>query len=69
VLIPTTILRPVITTAASTEFPAAARFSVRIKSCEEMAGVPDMQKLSPLGAESAKQIGITVSSCMAAPEE
>jgi hypothetical protein len=44
------------TSAASTEFPAAARFSERIKSGEEMAGLPDMQELSPLRVESAKQI-------------
>ena len=44
------------TTAARTEFPAAERFSARIKSDEEMAGLPDMQELSPLRAESAKQI-------------
>ncbi len=54
VLTPTRILRPVMTTAARTEFPAAARFSERIKSEGEMAGLPDMQKLSPLSEESAK---------------
>ncbi len=54
VLNPTTTLRPVMTTAARTEFPAAARFSERIKSDEEMAGLPDMQELSPLRVESAK---------------
>ena len=41
-------LQPVITTAASTELPAAARFSARINSDEGMAGFPDMQELSPL---------------------
>jgi hypothetical protein len=46
------------TIAAMTEFPAAARFSERIKSEAEMAGLPDMHKLSPLPAESAKQIGV-----------
>jgi hypothetical protein len=56
VLKPTTILRLVITTAARTEFPAAARFSERINSDEGMAGLPDMQELSLLRAESAKQI-------------
>jgi hypothetical protein len=34
------------TTAASTEFPAAARFSARIMSDGEIAGVPDMVALS-----------------------
>jgi hypothetical protein len=56
VLTPTTILRLVMTTAARTEFPAAARFSERITSDEEMAGLSDMQELSPLPAESGKQI-------------
>ena len=56
VLNPTTILSPVMTTAARTEFPAAERFSARIKSEGEMAGLPDMQELSPLRRESAKQI-------------
>jgi hypothetical protein len=36
------------TTAASTELPAAERFSARINSDEGIAGVPDMQELSPL---------------------
>jgi hypothetical protein len=44
------------TTAARTEFPAAERFSERINSDEENAELPDMQELSPLRAESAKQI-------------
>jgi hypothetical protein len=56
VLNPTTTLSPVMTTAARTELPAAARFSARINSDEGMAGFPDMQELSPLVAESAKQI-------------
>src|SRR5450755_3928359 len=59
VLNPTTILRLVMTIAARTEFPAAARFSERIKSDGEMAGLPDMHELSPLPAESAKQITVT----------
>ena len=59
---PTTIFRAVITTAATTEFPAAARFSARIKSEGEMAGLPDMQELSPLQAESAKQIAAATTS-------
>src|SRR5580765_8486541 len=54
---PTAAFRPVITTAASTEFPAAARFSARIKSEGEMAGVPDMLELSLLEGKSAKRIG------------
>ena len=37
------------TMAASTEFPAAERFSARINSEGEIAGVPDMQELSPEG--------------------
>ncbi len=44
------------TTAARTEFPAAERFSERINSDEENAELPAMQELSPLRAESAKQI-------------
>ncbi len=43
------------TTAARTEFPAAERFSERINS-DENAELPDMQELSPLRAEIAKQI-------------
>lgn len=54
------------TIAARTEFPAAARFSVRIKSDGEIAGLPDMQELSLLRAESAKQIETAVSACEAA---
>jgi hypothetical protein len=56
VLNPTAALRPVISTAAKTECPAAERFSERIKSDEEMADPPDMQELSPLRVQSAKQI-------------
>src|SRR5579864_5021983 len=52
---PTTNLRPVITRAARTEFPATARFSARIKSDGDNAGVPDILELSPLGAETAKR--------------
>ena len=37
---------PVMTTAASTEFPATVRFSARIMSEGEIAGVPDMLALS-----------------------
>jgi hypothetical protein len=44
------------TIAASTEPPAAERFSARIDSEDGMAGLPDMQELSLLRAESAKQI-------------
>jgi hypothetical protein len=44
----------VITTAANTEFPAAARFSARISSGGEMADVPDMVKLSLVRKETAK---------------
>ena len=51
------------TTAARTEFPAAERFSERINSDEENAELPDMQELSPLRAESAKQIAATADSC------
>jgi len=57
VLNPTAAFRLVITTAAKTEFPAAERFSERINSGEEMAD-PDMQELSPLRAQSAKQIAV-----------
>src|ERR1700756_3046762 len=56
VLKPTTILSVVITRAASTELPAAERFSARINSDEGMAGFPDMEELSLLREESAKQI-------------
>jgi hypothetical protein len=35
---------------------AAERFSARINSEDGMAGLPDMQELSPLRGESAKQI-------------
>src|SRR4029077_9122928 len=59
VLNPTPTLSPVMTTAAKTELPAAARFSARINSDEGMAGLPDMQELSPLRGESAKQIAAT----------
>jgi hypothetical protein len=55
VVTPTTNLRPVITSAARTEFPATARFSARIKSDADIAGVIDMLELSPLGAETAKR--------------
>jgi chorismate mutase len=48
------------TTAASTEFPAAARFSERIKFADEIAELPDMHELSPLRAERAKQITLTI---------
>src|SRR5580704_11230824 len=51
---PTTTLSNVMTTAARTEFPATARFSARIDSDEETAGLPDMQALSPLHAVCAK---------------
>src|SRR5579864_2782181 len=40
---PTITFRPVITTAASTEFPAAARLSARIASGEKVARAPCMQ--------------------------
>jgi hypothetical protein len=43
------------TTAARTELPAAARFSARINSDEGMAGLPDIQELSPLEAKSANK--------------
>src|SRR5579859_297615 len=52
---PTTIFRPVMTTAAKTEFPAAERFSARINSADGMAGLPDMLALSLLGAKGVKQ--------------
>ncbi|MFZ0861684.1 MAG: hypothetical protein WAN18_13440, partial [Candidatus Sulfotelmatobacter sp.] len=55
-----TTLSPVMTTAARTELPAAARFSARINSDEGIAGFPDMQELSPLRAQSAKQIAAFV---------
>src|SRR3954470_24589442 len=54
VVSPTASLRPVMTIAANTEFPAAERFSARIKSDADIAGTPDMLALSPLRAESAK---------------
>src|ERR1700690_3156285 len=54
---PTAILSPVIKTAARTEFPAAERFSARISSDEERAGLPDMMALSPLAACCAKYGG------------
>jgi hypothetical protein len=44
------------TMAARTELPAAERFSARINSADETAGLPDMQELSPLRVQSAKQI-------------
>jgi hypothetical protein len=44
------------TTAASTEFPAAERFSARINSDDEMAGLPDMLALSLVRVKCAKQI-------------
>jgi len=50
------------TSAATTEVPAAERFSVRINSGELNAGDPDMQELSPLQRESAKQIEAAVRS-------
>ena len=53
---PTMIFSVVMTTAAKTEFPAAARFSARIRSVGEMAGLPDMQSLSSQAGESAKRI-------------
>ena len=56
---PTTIFSPVMTTAASTEVPAAVRFSVRIDPGEYTAGFPDMQELSLVGAECAKGIRYT----------
>src|SRR5579862_5040139 len=56
VVMPTTILRLVMTNAATTEFPAAARFSARINSADGTAGLLDMHALSPLGAESDKPI-------------
>jgi hypothetical protein len=40
-------------TAARTEFPAAERFSVRINSGEENAGLPDMQRI--IAAASGKR--------------
>jgi hypothetical protein len=51
---PTTVFKAVMTMAARTELPAAARFSARIDSAEEMAGLADMLALSPLGAGCAK---------------
>src|SRR5579864_1132494 len=44
------------TRAARTELPAAERFSARINSDEEMAGLPDMVALSLVRVECAKQI-------------
>ena len=59
VVTPTAIFSAVITTAAMTEFPAAVRFSARIRSDGEIAGVPGIVKLSPLCAKSAKgRLGI-----------
>src|SRR5277367_784759 len=55
VVTPTRTFRLVMTIAARTEFPAAERFSARIKSDGEMAGLPDMLALSPLRAGCAKQ--------------
>src|SRR5271165_1148394 len=60
---PTTILSPVMTRAARTEFPAAARFSARIDSSEDTPELPDMRELSLEGAESAKQIGARRMAC------
>ncbi len=62
VVTPTTNLRPVITRAARTEFPATARFSARIKSDGDIAGVPDMLELSPLTRRNGKAEG-TLSHC------
>ncbi len=50
---PTTTFRAVMTSAASTELPAAERFSARISSEGETAGVPDMVALSLLVLKSA----------------
>jgi len=44
------------TIATRTELPAAERFSARIDPDGVMAELPDMQELSLLRAESAKQI-------------
>lgn len=60
------------TTAARTELPAAERFSERIKSDEENAELPDMQELSPLRVESAKQIAAangSLQSCTASSSD
>ena len=46
VVTPTPIFSPVMTTAAQTELPATARFSVRICSEGVIAGVTDMLALS-----------------------
>jgi hypothetical protein len=54
--IPTAIFKPVITMAARTEFPAAARFSARINSADGIAGLLDMLELSLVGLRSRKQI-------------
>src|SRR5215469_9216725 len=54
VVTPTVIFKPVMTIAARTEFPAAARFSARINSDEEMAGIPDTQGLSLVTVEPDK---------------
>src|ERR1700758_3208552 len=54
VVTPTATLSPVITRAAKTELPATARFSARIKSDGDIAGVPDMLELSLLRVETAK---------------
>jgi hypothetical protein len=54
VVIPTTILSPVMTTAAQTEVPAAERFSARINSGDGSAGF-DMLALSLLGARRDKR--------------
>ena len=58
VVTPTAIFRLVITIAANTEFPAAARFSARINSDEEMAGVPDTRELSPQRARPDKTASV-----------
>jgi len=58
VVTPTVIFRLVITIAASTEFPAAARFSARISSDEDMTGVPDTKELSLQRAQRDKATGL-----------
>src|SRR3954463_11386817 len=54
---PTPTLSPVMTIAAKTEFPAAERFSARINSVEDSAGLGDMQALSLVREDATSKSG------------
>jgi hypothetical protein len=51
---PTAVFNAVMTIAARTEVPAAVRFSARISSAEEMAGLAAMLALSCYEPDAAK---------------